>query len=99
MQGRPPMNSGSCVMRAKRSDIPPILTLSTAGSLSATMITGVHGLLYAKRADKVRAFFRDVLELPHVDAGEGWLIFALPPAELGVHPTDGGEEHHELYLM
>ena len=45
-----------------------------------------------------RAFFGDVLELDSVDAGGGWLIFALPPAELGVHPTDG-EPKHELYLM
>src|SRR5208282_6753195 len=48
--------------------------------------------------DKVRAFFRDVLGLAAVDAGGGWLIFALPPAELAVHPTDG-DGRHELYLM
>jgi hypothetical protein len=46
----------------------------------------------------VRAFFRDVLDLPSVDAGGGWLIFALPPAELAAHPTDA-EERHELSLM
>ncbi len=46
----------------------------------------------------MREFLRDVLELPNVDAGGGWLIFALPPAELGVHPTDGSRRH-ELYLM
>jgi predicted enzyme related to lactoylglutathione lyase len=62
------------------------------------MINGVHALIYAKDADKTRAFFRDVLELPSVDAGHGWLIFALPPAELGIHPADG-EQRHELYLM
>lgn len=61
------------------------------------MITGVHALIYAKQADEVRAFFRDTLGLPSVDAGEGWLIFALPPAELAVHPADDGA--HELYLM
>ena len=66
------------------------------------MIIGTHALIYAKDAEKARAFFRDVLDLPHVDAGEGWLIFALPPAEVGVHPemegdTDGGA--HELHLM
>ncbi len=62
------------------------------------MITGVHALIYTKDADGVRAFFRDVLGFSSVDAGHGWLIFALPPAELGIHPTDEGG-HHELYLM
>jgi len=62
------------------------------------MITGVHALVYTKDADGVRAFFRDVLGFPSVDAGDGWLIFALPPAELGIHPSDGKLEH-ELYLM
>ena len=62
------------------------------------MITGVHALIYTTDAAADRAFFRDVLGLEHVDAHDGWLIFALPPAELGVHPTDG-EPQHELYLM
>jgi catechol 2,3-dioxygenase-like lactoylglutathione lyase family enzyme len=62
------------------------------------MITGAHVLLYSREADGVRAFFRDVLGHRSVDAGDGWLIFALPPAELAVHPTDGAG-HHELYLM
>jgi catechol 2,3-dioxygenase-like lactoylglutathione lyase family enzyme len=63
------------------------------------VITGAHALIYAKDADKVRAFFKDVLGLRSVDAGGGWLIFALPPAEVGVHPAEDEEEHHELYLM
>jgi predicted enzyme related to lactoylglutathione lyase len=64
------------------------------------MITGIHALIFNPDADAVRAFFRDVLGFSSVDAGGGWLIFALPPAELGVHPTDGqGPGHHELYLM
>ena len=66
------------------------------------MITGVHALIFSDAADDVRAFLRDKLEWPHVDDGNGWLIFALPPAELGVHPTGGGagpEQRHELYLM
>lgn len=63
------------------------------------MITGVHALIYTKDADGVRAFFRDVLGLPSVDAGGGWLIFALPPAELGIHPIEEGGHHHELSLM
>jgi hypothetical protein len=62
------------------------------------MITGAHSIIYSPAADEIRTFFRDVLEFPSVDAGHGWLIFALPPAELALHPTDG-ETRHELYLM
>jgi hypothetical protein len=62
------------------------------------MITGVHAIVYSDKADAVRAFFRDVLQYPSVDAGRGWLIFALPPAEIAVHPTEG-DGKHELYLM
>jgi predicted enzyme related to lactoylglutathione lyase len=61
-------------------------------------ITGVHGLIYTSEPEAVRAIFRDVFGWEHVDAGDGWLIFALPPAELGVHPTEG-DGHHELTLM
>jgi predicted enzyme related to lactoylglutathione lyase len=52
-------------------------------------ITGTHALLYTTEPDAVRAVFRDVFGWEHVDAGGGWLIFALPPAELGVHPAEG----------
>jgi hypothetical protein len=62
------------------------------------MINGIHAIIYNKEADKLRDFFRDVLEMPSVDAGHGWLIFALPPAELGIHPTEGLGSH-ALYLM
>ena len=62
------------------------------------MITGMHAIVFSAEAEKVRAFFADVLGMPSVDAGGGWLIFALPPAELAVHPADG-ETRHELYLM
>jgi catechol 2,3-dioxygenase-like lactoylglutathione lyase family enzyme len=62
------------------------------------VINGVHAVLFTKDADGLRAFLRDVLGLSSVDAGGGWLIFALPPAELAAHPTDG-DGHHELYLM
>jgi len=65
---------------------------------SLAMINGVHALIYTKQPDAVRAFFRDVVGAPNVDAGHGWLIFALPPAELGIHPAED-EESHELYLM
>ncbi|TDU05110.1 hypothetical protein EDD99_3604 [Streptomyces sp. 846.5] len=62
------------------------------------MITGGHVIIHSRDAEADRAFFRDVLEYPHVDAGHGWLIFKLPPTELAVHPTDGPETQ-ELYLM
>jgi catechol 2,3-dioxygenase-like lactoylglutathione lyase family enzyme len=61
-------------------------------------ITGVHAVIFTERADELRAFLRDVLGFPAVDAGGGWLIFALPPAELAAHPTEGAG-HQELYLM
>jgi catechol 2,3-dioxygenase-like lactoylglutathione lyase family enzyme len=54
------------------------------------VITGVHALVFSKDAEAVRAFFRDVLGLPSVDAGGGWLIFALPPAELAAPVTEQG---------
>ena len=64
------------------------------------MITGVHALIFNKDASAARAFFRDVLEFDSIDVGGGWLIFALPPAELGIHPTEEGQPgFHELYLM
>jgi catechol 2,3-dioxygenase-like lactoylglutathione lyase family enzyme len=63
------------------------------------MITGTHTIIYAKDADKARAFFKDTLNFPHVDAGRGWLIFALPPSEVAAHPADGNEGQHQLYLM
>jgi predicted enzyme related to lactoylglutathione lyase len=66
-------------------------------------IIGAHVLLYTPEPDALRATFRDVFGWKHVDAGDGWLIFALPPAELGVHPTegqtDGSSVHHEFSLM
>jgi hypothetical protein len=60
-------------------------------------ITGVHVVLYSPEADALREVFRDVFGWPHVDAGEGWLIFALPPGEIGIHPGDAPS--HELTLM
>ena len=62
------------------------------------MITGVHFILFSKDADADREFFRKVLKFPHVDAGDGWLIFALPPAEVAVHPAERNGSH-ELYLL
>ena len=60
-------------------------------------ITGAHVLLYTPEAEAARAVLRDVLGFTHVDAGGGWLIFALPPAEVAVHPADGPS--HQLSFM
>ncbi|HEX4701718.1 MAG TPA: extradiol dioxygenase [Pseudonocardiaceae bacterium] len=62
------------------------------------MINGAHVIIYSKDADADRAFIKDVLGFANVDAGHGWLIFKLPPAEVAVHPTDGAPQH-EFYLM
>jgi catechol 2,3-dioxygenase-like lactoylglutathione lyase family enzyme len=62
------------------------------------MIVGAHVIVYSRDAEADRAFFRDTLGFQHVDAGDGWLIFRLPPGELAVHPSGGGAAH-ELYLM
>jgi len=62
------------------------------------MITGTHVIVYSKDAEADRKFFRDVLNFHFVDAGHGWLIFALPAAEAAFHP-DGKNDRHELYFM
>jgi catechol 2,3-dioxygenase-like lactoylglutathione lyase family enzyme len=62
------------------------------------MIHGAHVIIYSRDAEADRAFLRDVLGFSFVDAGHGWLIFALPPAELAVHPADSNGAH-ELYFM
>ncbi len=62
------------------------------------MISGAHVIVYSKDPEADRGFFRDVLGFPAVDAGHGWLIFALPPAEAAFHPAEANDRH-ELYLM
>jgi hypothetical protein len=62
------------------------------------MITGAHSIIYSTDPEADRALLRDVLRLPNVDVGDGWLIFGLPPAEVAVHPSDENDVH-ELYLM
>ena len=64
------------------------------------MIAGAHTIIFCEDPERAREFFRTVLGLSSVDAGGGWLIFALPPAEMAVHPGEGGKEsRHELYFM
>ena len=80
--------------------------LATAG-LYCRMFSGAHVLFFSRDAEADRAFFRDILGLPFVDAGHGWLIFQLPPSEAAVHPVDAGSTMAgpgamlpaEVYLM
>lgn len=62
------------------------------------MFSGAHVIMYSSDADSDRAFLRDALGFANIDAGDGWLVFKLPPAEVAVHPTEG-DAKHELYLM
>lgn len=62
------------------------------------LVTGAHMILYSTDPGADRAFLRDVLGLSHVDAGDGWLIFGLPPAELAVHPAEANDVH-EIYFI
>ena len=62
------------------------------------MISGTHAIIYSTNPPADRAFLRDVLKFPHIDAGEGWLIFSLPPTELAVHPS-GQNDKQELFLI
>lgn len=62
------------------------------------MIIGAHSIIYSKDSEADRAFLKDVLQLPNVDVGHGWLIFGLPPAEVAVHPSEENDVH-EFYLM
>jgi hypothetical protein len=62
------------------------------------MIIGAHSIIYSKNAEADRRFFRDVLRLPHVDVGDGWLVFGLPPAEVAVQAADENDRH-EFFVM
>lgn len=66
--------------------------------MGKNMINGAHSVIYSRDPEADRAFFRDILGLPNVDVGEGWLIFGLPPSEVAVHPSEKNDSH-ELYLM
>jgi len=80
----------------------------TTPDILGSMITGAHFLFYSKNPEADRTFFRDVLGFCSIDVGEGWLIFAMPPAEAGIHPLEGESSHRQaeqgllgavLYLM
>jgi len=62
------------------------------------MITGAHSIIYSSDPDADRSFFKNILQFPHVDIGQGWLIFGLPPAELAIHPSKENGLH-EFYLI
>ena len=66
--------------------------------MGKTMITGAHTIIYSTDPVADRSFFRDVLDLPNIDLGGGWLLFALPPSEVAVHPSEKNDVH-ELYFM
>src|SRR4029079_13164674 len=89
--------------RRRDDPSPPIedcaLSARTRGAAAGVaMIKGAHAIIYSKKPEADRVFFRDVLRLPNVDVGGGWLIFGLPPAEIAVHPSESTNVH-ELYLM
>src|SRR4051794_36187228 len=88
--------------RSATAGIGPLLTSpppSRGCNTRAMAITGVHAILYTRDAEADRAWLADVLGLESVDAGGGWLIFALPPAELAAHPASGDGGDAALYLM
>ena len=62
------------------------------------MINGAHAILYSTDAEADRAFLKDVIGLPHIDSGDGWLIFGLPPSEIAIHPADQSGRH-EIYFL
>src|SRR6202521_2879151 len=76
----------------------PRLVRTTSAGQEDVVISGAHMIIYSKDAVADRAFFRDVLGFASVEAGDGWLIFTLPPTEAAFHPA-GGNDRHELYLM
>jgi hypothetical protein len=63
------------------------------------MITGAHSIIYSKSPEADRAFLRDIFGMPHVDVGDGWLIFGLPPSEVAVHPSDQNDVHELVEQM
>jgi catechol 2,3-dioxygenase-like lactoylglutathione lyase family enzyme len=93
-------------MLTKRRRLAGCAAVFVAACLTGTtiraMIAGAHTIIFAEGAERARAFLRDVLGFKAVDAGDGWLIFALPPGEVAVHPGSGwdrGPGQHALFLM
>src|SRR4030095_12444556 len=103
-QPRPPDLYRAEAQRHRAAVRPAMSTSAGARRISAerlkesAALCGTHMIIYSTNADRDRAFFRDVLDFPSVDAGGGWLIFALPPAEVAVHPAQENGKH-EIYLM
>ena len=91
-----PGRARTSATRACRWELERVIPTTITGGRE--MITGIHAVIFTTDAEVDRAFFRDILELRSVDAGGGWPIFALPPAELAAHPADE-DGQHELYLM
>ena len=92
---RPLMPSASCRARIEAASF---LRGQRTRKRIWPLITGAHVILFTPEAEELRAVFRDALGWKHVDAGDGWLIFALPPAEIAAHPSEAGDTHHALYF-
>src|SRR3954471_6427980 len=93
------MSSAQPGLRRALADSPRRDTFRRSAERRKAMTSGAHMIIYSADADADRAFFRDVLKFPSIDAGQGWLIFALPPSEVAVHPMAESGSRHELYLM
>jgi GNAT superfamily N-acetyltransferase len=79
-------------------EVEMVYSLAPTPRKGRIMISGAHSIIYSKRPEADRVFFRDVLRLPAADAGEGWLIFGLPPSEVAFHPSEQNDIH-EFYLI
>ena len=97
VQSRGGSSTVALASRARERSGPAGVVVYRCGIVTG-VIFGAHVIVHTKDAEADRAFLRDVLELEGIDAGDGWLIFALPPAEIAAHPSDTGGRH-ELYLM
>src|SRR5258707_15576802 len=94
MRGRKFSNRSCSTISSKRFDNHG----QHACEYSSSMITAGHVVLYSRDPEADREFFQKVLKYPHIDAGDGWLIFKLPPTELGIHPTEGAESHEFMFM-
>src|SRR5215211_8495360 len=115
MAARPHANTRRCIRKRAGPPLPETQRYSAlnllpkragdldiAGATITAVIAGAHTIIFAEDAERGREFFHDVLGFEGVDAGEGWLILALPPGEVAIHPGSGwgrGPGHHALFLM